>query len=275
MPTQQPQILQVKLGKLAPKLDDRTLNFSDFLTKPTPPPVTNFWPKEKVSFPLRTFGNDKYGDCTRASQAEMQLRMEYLETQAIPNITDDAVIAAYDAMENKYYGGGDNGASELVALNCWRDPKQTFKDASNNAYTISAYTKVNQKNIEEVKQAIALSGAHGIKVCFNLPIAWQSVQSLIWDIPKGQKPTGNYAPGSWGGHSMFARDYDETWLYLPSTWAMPDGKISWTAFALYCDEAYSVVDSVDKWRTANLGRSARFDIEKLVAEVNKISSIKI
>lgn len=271
----EPQILQVKLGKNPPKHDDRTLQFVDFLTKPTPPPATNFWPKEKVTFPLRTFGNDKYGDCTRASQAEMQLRMEVLEVGAIPNITDAEVIRVYNIMEKDLYGGGDNGANELDALNYWRRADKTFQDDKKNAYTIAAYTKVNQKNIDEVKQAIALSGAHGIKVCFNLPIAWQSVQSLIWDIPKGQKATGKYAPGSWGGHSMFARDYDETWLYLPSTWGMPDGKISWTAFALYCDEAYSVVDSVDKWRTANLGRSARFDIEKLVAEVNKISPIKI
>lgn len=265
-------IPQMRLGKLPAKHDLRTLQFADFLTKPTPPPATKFWDGQKVKFPLRSFGNNQYGDCTRASQAEMQLHMEYLETGAFPTITDAEIIRVYNIMESDLYGGGDNGANELDALNYWRRADKSFKDSKGNTYTIDAYTKVNHKKIDEVKLAIAMSGAHGIKVCFALPLAFQSAKNLVWDIPKGQKPTGKYKAGSWGGHSMFARDYDETWLYLPSTWAMPDGKISWAAFALYCDEAYSVVDSVDAWRKKN---APGFDVETLVQKVNEVSSVKI
>jgi hypothetical protein len=44
---------------------------------------------------------------------------------------------------------------------------------------------VNQANIEELKKALFLAGAHGMKICFNLPWAWS--QTLEWDIPEGQQ----------------------------------------------------------------------------------------
>lgn len=60
-----------KLGRLPARSDPRALMFSRFATEPKRlPPRTNFWPQRKA-FPLRTFGNTEVGDCTRASQGDL------------------------------------------------------------------------------------------------------------------------------------------------------------------------------------------------------------
>lgn len=84
-----------------------------------------------------------------------------------------------------------------------------------------------------------------------MPLAWANLpmNNQTWDIPAGQQPIGKWRPYSYGGHSMSAAEgYDENWLYLDHTWQCPIGKISWRAFAIYCDESYMVIDSVNEWR---------------------------
>jgi len=58
-----------KLGRLPAKSDIRALMFAKFAAPPRIlPKRTNFWPR-RAAFPLRSFGNTQYGDCTRAKQA--------------------------------------------------------------------------------------------------------------------------------------------------------------------------------------------------------------
>jgi hypothetical protein len=261
------------LGKFPAKGSTKLLSLNNFVNPAladTVPKATNFW-RRRSAFPLRTFGNDVYGDCTRASQALLMMRLERIETKSTPKITDEEVIRVYTDMSNRLYGGGDNGAFEIDALSEWRKPDLTFRDIKGRPLTIDAYTSIDFRDVNAVKSALWLSAAHGIKVCFNLPIAWQASND-VWDIPEGVQPIGNYLPGSWGGHSMTARDYDEKWVYLPSSWALPDGKISWRAFSIYCDEAYMVIDSLDTWRKK---QGSLIDIPGLKDAVNSVSSMKI
>lgn len=263
-----------RLGKSPAKSHPLMLSFSDYTTDKIPPPSTNFWHK-KTSFEPRTYGNTEYGDCTRASQAVFITHMERLESRRTIKITDDEVIKRYMDMTSRLYGGGDTGGFELDALNEWRNPDLTIRDVKGHPYTIDAYTRINQANIEEVKRAIYFSGSHGIKACFSLPLAFQE-NTDVWDIPEGQQPIGEYLAGSWGGHSTCsARDFDKDWLYFNHTWGVPDGKISWRAFSIYCDEAYSVIDSVDSWRKKIAAAKISFDLPKLISDVNNVSPIKI
>jgi hypothetical protein len=268
----------LRLGK-APALSmPKMLHLSSFAdTEKEPPVATKFWTK-RAKFPLRHFGNRRYGDCTRASQALLAMRMERIETRSTPVITDEEVIRVYKEATARYFYvdwdkdpvGADTGMFEVWALDDWRRPELTFKDTKGRPLTIDAYTRINQANIKEVKNALWLSGAHGIKVCFNLPLAWQSNPSGIWDIPEDQQPVGPYLPGSWGGHSMAAVDYDEKYVYLPSSWAFPDGKITWRAFLIYCDEAYMVIDSIDAWK-----KKKAIDVMGIKKAVNLVSSYQI
>ncbi len=137
---------------------------------------------------------------------------------------------------------------------------------------IDAFTRVNHFNLEEVKAAIFLGGAHGIKVCFNLP--WAFTENLLqWDIPGDQAPIGKWTPGSWGGHSMYAYDYDKNWIYGPHSWDLDDYRISWKAFSMYCAEAYLPIDKIVDWKKKPVAKL--LDLTNLKASVNQVSSVLI
>jgi hypothetical protein len=261
-----------RLGKAPARGHIKMLNFADYVKADVPvPEKTNFW-KKRAAFPLRSYGNNSFGCCTKASQAILATKMERIEFRRTINITDDEIIRNYLAMTSRLYGGGDTGAYELDALNEWRNPDRTFRDDKGHPLTIDAYTRINQNNSDDIKRAIFLSGAHGIKVCFNLPVAWS--RTTTWDVPDGVIPMGPWQPGSWGGHSMTsASDYDKDWIYLDHTWGVPAGRISWKAFAIYCDEAYSVIDSVASWKK-RLDKK-QINIPAIIGDVNAVSDVKI
>jgi hypothetical protein len=264
-----------RLGRLPARSTLKALHARDFFKAGVvPPKATNFW-KKRTPFPLRSFGNNQYGCCTRAKQAIAAMRMERLECRVTPKITDDEIIRVYKEMSDRLYGGGDNGAYEVAALNDWRNPDLTFKDTKGRPLTIDAYTRLDPFNHEEVKIALASSGAKGIAICVNLPQAFANVHPpLMWDIPEGVHPTGAYRPGSWGGHSMWARDYDEEGIWLVHTWGIADQKMTWRAAAIYMDEAHMVVDSLNAWRKKK--QTAKFlKLTDLRDAVNEVSSIQI
>lgn len=263
-----------RTGKAPARGHEKMLNAVNYLNAAAEiPDEFNPWAK-RAKFPLRSFGNLKVGDCTRASQAILQMRLEREEQCRTITITDDEVLRVYYDMTQRLYGGGDTGGYELDALNEWRRPELTFKDKTGHPYTIDAFTKINQANRDEVKRALFTSQAHGIKFCMNLPLAFSNMQTTRWDIPDGQSLTGNWTPGSWGGHSMTAIAYTKDGIIWPTTWDEPDGLITWKAFAAYCDESYLVVDSIDAWRKVKAVDSL-IDLTALKNDVNAVSSYPV
>ncbi len=264
-------ITDKKLGKLPAKSSEKALMFANYLPKKAIklPSATNFW-KERAPIPIRMFANDVYGDCTRASQAIAALRMERIETRKTIEIADSEVVRVYFEMTKKYYGGGDTGAYEEDALSEWRKPDCTFRDSLGRPLTIDAFTRINQANLTEVKTAIFTSGAHGVKMCFNLPAAF-ATQTQVWDIPKGQPLMDDYLPGSWGGHSVYVEDYDAFGVWVP-TWDLKI-HISWAAVSAYADESHVIIDSINSWKKKKFAK--QLDLGALRADVNAVSSFKI
>lgn len=264
------------LGRLPAKSDTRALMFSRFAIEPKVLPVkTDFWPR-RAAFPIRSFGNRTYGCCTRAKQAIAAMRMERLETRRTPVITDEEVIRVYVDMSNRLYGGGDNGAYETDALSEWRKPDLTFRDTKGRPLTIDAYLRINAADHQELRSSLVTAAAHGIEFCINLPLAFQTMDPpQDWDVPEGQPLIGQWLPGSWGGHSMHGRDYDEIGIWSPGTWEQPDQRITWRAVAAYVDEAHFVIDSFDYWRTQKPGAKKLLDFAGIKKAVNAISSQKI
>lgn len=276
-----------KLGKLPAKSSTKALLFRDFVKAVDVPPSFNFW-KKKAAFPSRLFGNDVYGCCTRASQAEAAMHMERIECRTTPKITDAEVVRAYFEMTWRRYGQGqdgapmpdywtqpegegDQGAFETDALSDWRRPEYTFKDSKGRPLTIDAFTRINQADQEAVKQAIFITGGHGIKLCFNLPAMWAN-ESLNWNAPPTGTPAiGKWLPGSWGGHSVYGEAYSTTGVQI-KTWG-ERRIVSWEAFAIYCDEAHWVLDSLDAWRKKPAAKM--LNLNKLKEAVNDVSSQKI
>lgn len=264
------------LGRKPRLSDRRALMTVDFLkTDVDPPAQTKFW-KTRAPFPVRSFGNLQHGDCTIAKQAQAALRMERIETRRTPRINDQVVIDTYYSMTKELYGGGDVGAYEIDALNRWRDPAKTFRDASGRPLTIDAYTRLDPANHRQMKQALALAGAHGIAVCLNLPWGFASILPPgDWDIPEGQAMTGEWEPGSWGGHSMWARDYDQVGIWLVHTWDLKDQRITWRAAAAYLDEAHLIIDSMNYWRKHKPKASKILNLKALEEAVNDVSRVQI
>ena len=267
-----------RLGRMPNRSDVRALMFSEFVkaSAPDPPKRTNFW-KRRTPFPIKHFGNLQYGNCTRAKQAIAHMRMERIETRQTPKISDDEVIRVYKEMCVRWYGSdADEGAYEVDALSDWRNPDYTFRDTKSRPLTIDAYTRVDAFDHFQVKQAIALAGAHGIAVCLNLPKRFSYIDPPNdWDFPAGSTLTGELVPGSWGGHSMWAVDYDEVGIWLAHTWNIPNQRITWEAAAFYMDEVHVVIDSLNYWRKKKPEASKVLKLTDLRDAVNAVSSIQI
>ena len=273
-----------RLGRMPRVSHPLALQFSRFAQpRRDLPASTDFW-KRRTQFKPRSFGNREHGDCTIASQCVMQMRNERLEVNRTPLIADEEAVRVYYAMTFREYHVGDGtpnnpegdvGAYETDALNNMRRADQTFKDTHGRPLTIDAYVRVNAGDIEEIKNALATSGEHGLKFCINLPLGFQTLDPPNdWAIPPGQPLTGDWEPGSWGGHSMYADDYDEIGMWTPGTWETPRQRITWPAVMAYVDEVHVVIDSLDVWRKKP-GIDKLFDLPGLRAAVNKVSSVKI
>lgn len=268
-----------RLGRMPRKSSRKALQFatlfSDYLKFLKIPSKQEYWVK-KTPLPLRSFGNTQYGDCTRAKQAVAIMRMEKLEQRKLVDITDQEVINRYIEMSVRRYGGGDNGAYEEDALDDWRNPDTTIRDTAGNPYTIDAYLAVNPANQIEVKAALALAGAKGIAMCINLPAAYQSKgPGATWDTPASGQFMGEWAPGSWGGHSMWANGFNSKGVILDQTWSLPNNLITWDAWAAYVDEVHMVIDSVDTWRKKAESRKLKSALGNVIDAVNEVSSIKV
>jgi hypothetical protein len=236
-----------------------------------PPKATGFW-NRRAPFARHAYGNTEHNDCTIAKQAVAMLRMERLETGHVPQIAEDEPLRVFEKMCADLYGGNDEGAYETDALDRWRRPELSIRDASGRALTIDAYVRVNHLDQQEVRRAIASSGAHGIAVCLALPKAFESISPpKAWDIPVGQPAIGDWLPNSGGGHSMWARDYDENGIWLVHTWREGDQLLTWKAAECYLVEAHTVIDSLDAWQRDAHARK-RLDLKRLKKAVNDVSS---
>jgi len=218
-----------KLGKQPVRHDPRTFEIVKYLgtSIPTPPKCEN-WMAKISSWPM--MGNDTVGDCTCAAAGhDEQLWTTY--TQVAPFIPTTAqVLAMYTGVTgyNPADPSTDNGAVLLDVLNYWRNTGLA-------GHKIQAYAKLQLKNQKQLQDSIYLFGTAYIGLL--LPIAVQEASS--WELPKGQKLTGNWEPGSWGGHCVPIVEYDATGVTV-ITWGAPL-KMSYDFYNAYCDEAYAVL----------------------------------
>jgi hypothetical protein len=275
----------LRLGRLPAKTKRSALRFDSFFSYLTIPKESTIW-KFRKPLPLRSYGNGPggaaLGCCTIAKQVVAAQRLEALETggRRTIHVTVEEIARVYLAMTAELYGGGDTGAYETDALDNWRNPDKTFRATDGRIYPIAAYLKIDHTNPDEMKAAIALSGAKGIAICANLPRAYDRAgrtPPATWDLPKGQPLVGEWMAGSWGGHSLWNPMYTALGLIPDHTWDnTPQNLFLWDAVLAYVDEAHMVIDSMNSWRTLTKGSSVgRFDLGGVRDAVNAISSIQI
>lgn len=218
----------MKLGKLAPKHDARTLQLANYLQPSVLPtiPASQDWSSKVPSWPL--YGNDILGDCTAAGVAHMLMAWSAnANTEITP--TDHDVIKLYSAVSgyDPNTGENDNGAVELDVLNYWR--KHGIAQ-----HKIYAYASLQPRNHSHIKAAVYLFG--GVYIGLALPLSAQNQD--IWDIPHGGF-AGNGRPNSWGGHAVNVVSYTEDYITVVTWGALK--KLTWAFADHYMDEAYSVL----------------------------------
>ena len=213
-----------KLGKLAPRLDSRTLKFKTYLTKLPPIPAAIDWTGKVKTWPM--FLNDSIGICTIAGGAHLEMGWSSYAApnEAIP--TDQQVLAAYSAITGYTPSdpSTDTGADLLTVLNYWRKQKIA-------GHGIKYYAQIALNSQEQLQASIALMG--GAYIGVNLP------QSAEDAFQAGQPWTDTTDKNILGGHCIVLVGYDPTYV-TAVTWGATV-KISYAWLNTYMDEAYAII----------------------------------
>lgn len=215
----------MKLGKLAPKHDPRTLHLANYLNPETLPkiPTQKDWSGKITEWGM--MGNSTIGDCTCAAAGHMVMEWSAnASTEVIPSDSD--IIKAYSAVSgyDPRTGANDNGAVEINVLNYWRRHGIA-------GHKIAAYAACEPRNHSHVKAAVYLFG--GCYIGLALPLSAQN--QSIWSVTRGP----DAEPGSWGGHAVSCIAFDEHYITCVTWGALK--KISWSFWDKYCDESYAIL----------------------------------
>ncbi len=251
---------QYRLGKKPAIFDSRTLRFGAYLGAKLPtPPETVDWGKNVPSWPM--YLNDKYGDCTCAAAGHMiQNWTAAVGREKSP--TDAQILKFYTHFTMP---GPENGCDMLSVLKYWRS-------TGLGTDKITAFTQLEPRNVNEVKDAVAMFG--GCYIGVELPKFALSVSDLSavpWVVPP-QGPIGDAAPDPAGGHCILAAAYDSRNLYVVTWGAIKS--MSWQFYIDYADEAYAVLsaDFLSKKKAPS-----GFDLAQLkqdLAEIGKVPAIR-
>ncbi|HEY3718359.1 MAG TPA: hypothetical protein VGL39_27870 [Jatrophihabitantaceae bacterium] len=213
----------LRFGKLAPRLDPRTLWFHHYAGDLPEPAAAVSWTSKLPDW-LGYMLNDRLGDCTCAAVGHAIQVLTSLASTLV-TVADSVILAAYEAVSgyNPVTGANDNGAVELDVLNRWR--KQGF-----DGHSIAGYTKLDETNVTHLKQAISLFGFAYIGTA--VPAAWEQAPD-VWDVATGAD--GEIV----GGHAIVFVGYDDQYLTLISWGRLY--RMTWAAYHAYVDEAYAVL----------------------------------
>ena len=244
---------ELRLGKLPPKVDARTIQLSNILRMRFLPDLPKEYDidKELVVVDNNMYLNDVLGDCVIAARGHQTLRFEKYEQGFLIPISDDEIKKEYF----KETGGSDSGLIMLLSLNQWRKGWA----AAGRTYNIHAYASVDWKNHTEVKHCIHLLNG----VYFGMEVSQEAMEQFkrgeTWTVVPGDG-------GILGGHGVYAMAYYDG-ILVCETW----GKrqiMTWEFWDKYVDEAYGIVDNKDEW----LGDKSPVDIQLLDSYLVEITT---
>jgi hypothetical protein len=250
----------MKLGKRAPRLDIRTLALARYVNIATlpPAPTTRTW-STAVKDPWGMMLNNTLGDCGIAGMGHAELGWNANAGAAAITIPDADILAGYEAVGGYVPGNPatDGGIVLLDGLNWWRQTGIA-------GLKIDAYAGIQFNDSSWVKIAINLFG--GAYTGLALPLTAQ-IQD-VWDVV-GFGIFGKSKPNSWGGHCVWAIDYN---LIGPVvvTWGILK-QLTWAFWLKYCDEAYAV--SSKQFLCSATGKTpVGLDLATMDADVNQVAA---
>jgi len=246
-----------KLGKLPPRLDERTLKMAKYLSPAlTPPPAAVYWSKGLSSWGMML--NDNLGDCTCAAvgHAIQTWRLNLGTSLAAATLPDSDILTAYEQWcgYNPADPSTDQGGVELDVLNDWWS-------SGIAGDKIMAYADPAPANALHIKQAVWLFG--GIYIGFNVP------QSAMDQNQLGQPWTVVANDGGIvGGHAVWCPDYNANGIWC-ITWGQRQF-MTWAFWSAYCDESHALL-SPDWINSKNMDPSG-VDLTQLQADLQGVIS---
>jgi hypothetical protein len=258
----------MRLGKLEHKHDDRTLMLANFMLPEVHVPAVFDFDKGKAKIPLKMWGNDNWGDCVIAGQANQLLRLERIEQRRTIPLGDQDAIDRYKALTGAQAPGDakDTGLVVLDALRNWHHSgwmtSGIDRSGSRRNYTIDAYGELEPNDPVQLRMGIYL--LHGVHFGFSLPAAAKVMtRNGVWDY--NGETTPDYEPGSWGGHLVYSKAYVKQGCKV-LTWGR-EVLVTDNFIKKYADEAWSVVDSLDAWKSKQT-----IDVPALTKQLQQITS---
>ena len=247
-------IAALKLGKLPVRLDVRTLRLARYVDRaqlPAPPAQLDLT-AHVPDWPM--YDNDRIGDCTIAAAGHMIEAWTAAAHGRPVEVTEHAVLYAFDAVKIVDPASGEEGAVELDVLRYWRK-------TGVGGHRIAAFAGVSLHDEHLVRAGAYLFG--GLYIGLALPLTAQ--RQDVWDW------TGSLAgpakPGSWGGHAVDVVGYDADGLTFV-TWGRLK-RMTWRFWERYVDEAYALIsgDFLDAHRAPN-----GFDLTALKADLELVTA---
>ena len=256
-----------KLGKLAPRIDARTLKFENYLDPKALPPEPRGvqWSKWGKAWGMML--NDSLGDCVIAAGGHGTQVLTAAESNGTNEITvpDAAILKGYEDVGGykPNQPATDNGCVILDFLNYWRN-------TGLGGYKIGAFVQVNYHDHYQMRLAQALFG--GVFLGIQLPLTAQTQidAGQWWGYVKGAGANG--VPGSWGGHGIWAPDFDMAYK-VPSmtiiTWSALQ-KLTYPFVDAYTDEAWAILAPF--WFNANQVAPNGFNMAALQADLALVAA---
>ncbi len=225
----------MKLGKLAPKFNEKTLRFSSILSRDAikQPPEKVFWEYLIPTSEVGMYGNDEVGDCVFADIAHhIMLVTAHSGKQITPDPKE--IIKCYSAVTgydpSKADANGDNltdqGTNITDALNYW----QTVGICG---HKILGWAQLDHKNLLRRNQGVYLFGGNTVGVQLPAVAQDQFGNNQPWEVVPSDGGIG-------GGHCILESGYGFSGRNF-ETWGKGDQKASNDWSRKYMDEAYIVI----------------------------------
>src|SRR3984893_279168 len=220
--------MSLKLGKLAPKFNRKTLLLERYLLPGAiyPQPKKLFREYKIPDESWGMYGNDQVGDCTCAAKAHrMMLMTAHTGKMFVPDPTD--IMKAYVDLTgfNPKTGENDTGCAMTDVL----EYEQVTGIAGR---MILCWAQIDHAHIDRVKQAMYVFGAVDIGVSFPNSAMDQFSAGKAWTVLKDDGGVG-------GGHDVPLFGYGAVGDSC-ITWGKRQ-QMTWDWFKKYCDEAYVVI----------------------------------
>jgi hypothetical protein len=243
-----------KLGKLPVRTDVRTLlisSYADEAKLPAPPEELDLT-DHVAEWPM--YANHRRGDCTTAAAGHMIEAWTAASRGGAVEISESAVLRAFERVKVIDPFSGQEGAFELDVLRDWR--KHGI-----GRHRIGAFARVSLRDHLLVRTTAWLFG--GLYIGLALPLTAQ--RQTIWEWTGSL--AGDARPGSWGGHAVDVVRFDQAGLTVV-TWGRLQ-QLTWGFWERYCEEAYCILsnDFLDHGTAPN-----GFDLEALKADLALVTA---